>query len=120
VYNGEPICIYDLGGSFVHNNPKKRAAVSPEGRAAAALSRPTPTAVYSSAEGDSRIWQLHLFQAWQPHLEAVLKAGDLLRLFHMADEEFLVEQISNASLRVRSDLTLECVGLRRTKVNLGV
>jgi hypothetical protein len=48
-----------------------------------------------------------LFQAWQPHLEAVLKASDLLRLFHMADEAFLVEQVSNASLRVRSDLALD-------------
>jgi hypothetical protein len=104
VYFGEPIRICDLGGSFVHSNSKK---LPPEGRAAAALSRPTPTAVYSAAEGDSQTWRLHLFQAWQPHLEAVLKAGDLLRLFHVEDEAFLVGQVSDASLRVRNDLALD-------------
>lgn len=108
VYYGEPIRICDLNGSFVCNNGSPATPhYPPEGPAAAALNRPAPTVVYSTAEGDAQHWRLHLFQAWQPRLETALKAGDLLRLFHMEDEAFLVGQVSDAGLRVRGDLALD-------------
>jgi len=108
VYYGEPIRICDLDGSFVCNNGSPSTPhYPPEGPAAAALNRPAPTVVYSTSEGDAQHWRLHLFQAWQPRLETALKAGDLLRLFHMEDEAFLVGQVSDAGLRVRGDLALD-------------
>jgi hypothetical protein len=54
-------------------------------------SAPPPSAVVSN---DNRFaWRFRRFMAYDASLESCIKAGDLVRLFHMEEESFMVGHI---------------------------
>ena len=94
VYYGEPTGMEDSNSRFIHALEAKADSLARNvavGTGAISTSSPPNSAVVSN---DNRFpWRFRRFMPYDASLESCIKAGDLVRLFHMEEEAFIVGHI---------------------------
>jgi hypothetical protein len=101
VYYGEPTGMKDSNGRFICaldsqiDSLARNVAVG--GVTGVTSSFPAPSVVVSSEQRYP--WRFRRFMAYDASLEACVKAGDLVRLFHMEEEAFVVGHVVDDDLR---------------------
>lgn len=98
VYYGEPTGMEDSNGRFIHALDSRQdtlarnvAVGNNSSTSLTSSSTPAPSAVVSN---ESKFpWRFRRFMAYDASLESCIKAGDLVRLFHMEEEAFIVGHI---------------------------
>lgn len=90
MYYGEPLGLLDVNGRFIQ---PVEGGHGTAGAASGTGNDEQPSSLGVLSHDERHAWRFKRFMPYDATLEHVIVAGDLLRLFHMEEEAFIVGHV---------------------------